>query len=36
MVDQDIGEIFLNFMFSKEVRPYFRVNVSNTRTEEEW
>ena len=27
MVDRDIGEMFLNFMLSKYVRPYFGVNI---------
>ena len=34
--DRDIGEIFLNFMLSKEVRPYCSVDISNIQTEEEW
>ena len=28
--------MFLNFMLSKEVRPYCDVDISNARTEEEW
>ena len=31
-----IGEIFLNFMPSEEVRPFFIVNVTGVLTEEEW
>ena len=29
MVDHDIGEMFLNFILSKEFRPYCGVNISN-------
>ena len=29
MEDRDIGEMFLNFMLSKDVRPYCRVGISN-------
>ena len=32
MADRDIGEMFLNFMLSKDVRHYCRVNISNVRT----
>ena len=36
MTDKDIGEMFLNFMLIKEVRPYFGVVISKVRTEEVW
>ena len=36
MEDRDIGEIFLNFMLSKEVRPYCGVDISNYRIEKGW
>ena len=36
MVDRDIGKMFPNFMLSKEVRPYYRVDIRDVRTEEEW
>ena len=36
MVDRDIGEMFLNFMFSEDVRYFCEVEIINLRTEEEW
>ena len=36
MVDRDIGEMFLNFMFSEDVRYFCEVEIINVRTEEEW
>ena len=36
MTDRDIREMFLNFMLSKDVRPYYRVDIINVRAEEEW
>ena len=32
--DRDIGEIFMNFMLSDEVRSFCGVDVTNLRTEE--
>ena len=34
MADRYIGEVLLNFMLKKDVRPYCRVDISNARTEE--
>ena len=34
MVARDIEEIFLNFMLSKEFRPYYSADISNAQTEE--
>ena len=36
MADQAIGDIFLNFMLSEEVRPFFVVDAMNVRTEVGW
>ena len=36
MADWGIEEIFLNFMLSKDVRPYCGVYISKVRTEEDW
>ena len=36
MEDRDIGEIFLNFLLSEEVRPFFGVGVIRFITEENW
>ena len=36
MVDQDIGEMSLNFMLSEEVRFFFGVDITNVSTEEKW
>ena len=36
MADKDIGYIFLNFMMSKEVRPFCGMDFSNVMTEEYW
>ena len=36
MVDRDMSKMFLNFMLSKYVRPYYRVDIINVRAEEEW
>ena len=36
MTDHDIGEMFLNFIFSKEVRSFCGVDVTNLRIEEVW
>ena len=36
VADRDIGEMFLNFMLSKYVSPYFRVDINNMITEKEW
>ena len=36
MADWGIEEIFLNFMLSKDVRPYCGVYISQVRTEEDW
>ena len=36
MSDRDIGEMFLNFMLSEEVRSFYGVDITNVRTEEEW
>ena len=35
MEDWDIREMLLNFMMSKEVRPYCRLDISKVLTEEE-
>ena len=36
MVDQNIGEMFLNLIPSEEVRPFCGVDVTNVFIEEEW
>ena len=36
MADRDIGEMFLKFMLSEEVRPFCTVDVSNVRNGEDW
>ena len=36
MADLDIGEMFLNFMLSKEVRLFCGVVAMNVRKKEEW
>ena len=36
MANRDIGKIFLNFMLSKEVRPYLGADIRNGRKEEVW
>ena len=35
MADQDIGEMFLNFMLSDEIISFCVVDITNMRTEEE-
>ena len=32
MSDQYIGEMFLNFMLSEEVRSFYGVDITNVRT----
>ena len=36
MADMDIGEMLLKFMLGEEVGPFYGVDVSNVRTEEDW
>ena len=36
MADRDIGEIFINYMLSEEVRSFCGVDITNVRTEEYW
>ena len=36
MADLDIGGMFLNSMFSEEVRSFCWVDITNMRTEKEW
>ena len=36
MLDRDIGEIFINFILSEEVRPFWGFGVSNVSTENCW
>ena len=36
MADRDIGEIFLNFMLSEEVRPYCGFDIGDVQMVEEW
>ena len=36
MADRDIGEMFIKFMLSEEVRSFYEVDVTNVITEQEW
>ena len=36
MAYRDIGEMFIKFMLSEEVRSFYEVDVTNVITEQEW
>ena len=36
MVERDTGEMFIHFILSEYVKPFYVVDVSNVSTEEGW
>ena len=36
MADRDIGDMLLNFILSEELISFYGMEITNTRTEEEW